>query len=270
MVDTSISLISIDEIVKTLREQISKGEMPWAEQTERALYEFVSELTGLSEDRISELMLEQCGKEMLERIQNVTDLYNPEDGLYVFCYNDDGAICVYDKIDVKRAEEIARNAKEAGEHWSQFLGFGGDVYEEDGENGKYQTNLEWCIEHCTSKWIDTDKYLDTLPEKNDAETSDEGQYKVYCKVDDYEYTVELVLETDDLGEAVSEALCYIVPGKYAEEFREMLIDDAKFHVEVRAEGKLLFYVDQNGGKHIEAEDEKIREAIKKVMTEVER
>ncbi len=251
-IDTKLPLVSIEEIITALRNQIKPSDLPWAEENERALYNFASDLTGLSTDRICELMDDQAADEMLKRIQSGTDLYNPEKKLYVFCYNEEGSICVY-HIDNDRAAELAKEAKEAGEYWGALLGPGGAIYD-DPESTYYRaeqgSNIDWCRDEYGGEWIDTNKYLDTLPKKDDAAVPEAGRYKVICRIKHparpTEITIKFVRKTDSINKAISEARSYKLSETDAAEYAAELGEGFEMHMEVQAEGKTIFWRDNNG------------------------
>ena len=87
----------------------------------------------------------ESAKDMYEEARDC-DLYNKELELYVFGYNDFGALCYY-HIDEEEAEELRRKSRENDdEYWGAFLGIGGYVlddmdfypedYDEDNEKCK--------------------------------------------------------------------------------------------------------------------------------------
>lgn len=96
-------------------------------------------------------------QEMLDTVQCGNDLFCPKDGLYVFEYNDEGAICSY-RTSLWEAMKIQDLAKEGGDYWGAFLGPGGSIYDDpshDGFNPEYDTsNLGFCEEHFESEWVD--------------------------------------------------------------------------------------------------------------------
>ena len=98
------------------------------------------------------------GDEMLSTLKEGIDLYNPEDELFVFLYNDAGSICSY-RIDPKEAAELAKLAAEPeGECWSGFLGIGGSIFDDphyENYNPKLPNNIDFCREHYRGSWFDT-------------------------------------------------------------------------------------------------------------------
>ena len=74
--------------------------------------------------------------EMLKFIQDGNDLWSPSEELYIFVYNEDGAICTYN-IDLTEAKELSLKAELHDEYWSAFLGWGGSIYDPP-------RNLELC------------------------------------------------------------------------------------------------------------------------------
>lgn len=79
--------------------------------------------------------------DMYDKITH-NDLYSDEDELYVFNYNDDGAICVY-HITNKEAKELEQKSLELNEYWGAFLGIGGDIYDNP---------MDFCNEHYEGRW----------------------------------------------------------------------------------------------------------------------
>lgn len=96
-------------------------------------------------------------QEMLDTIQRGTDLYNPECGIYVFVYNDEGSICYY-SIDREQASELAAKVKVTDEYWGAFLGWGGHIIDvpdhECWEEGM-AVPLDFCKEVYRGQWFDT-------------------------------------------------------------------------------------------------------------------
>ena len=93
-------------------------------------------------------------EEMLETIQSGTDLYNSENELYVFGYNDAGSICVYDNIDEEQAAEL----KTKEEYWGAYLGWRGSAIYDDPSHecntDGVPENLNWCEAHYDLEWED--------------------------------------------------------------------------------------------------------------------
>lgn len=103
------------------------------------------------------------GATLLEEINDGTDLYSPSSGIYVFSYNDKGAIAVYD-VSVDEAEALIEKSNKAdGEYWGAFLGVGGYIYDayDDKETPPTSvTNLDKCNELAKiTDWIPT-KYFE--------------------------------------------------------------------------------------------------------------
>lgn len=97
-------------------------------------------------------------KEMYDTLGSGLDLYNEENGLYVFSYNDAGALCYYE-LDSAEAKKIACMAVENDEYWGAFLGCGGHILD-NSEYDKYrytqnelnhalylQPSIDFCKEH---------------------------------------------------------------------------------------------------------------------------
>ncbi len=97
--------------------------------------------------------------EMLSCLQDGTDLYSPEAEIYVFVYNNRGAIAYYN-ISKERVSELAGMAREYEDYWGAFLGIGGWIIEPEDEDYEYfddptGTEIENWIEY---EWEDTDTY----------------------------------------------------------------------------------------------------------------
>ena len=90
---------------------------------------------------------------MYHYIKNGNDLYNPKLGIYVFIYNDRGALCYY-KIDPSFAKELCKTT----DNWSELLGPGGYIL--DDESGTEEQSLTPSYDFCKqyfalSGWINT-------------------------------------------------------------------------------------------------------------------
>lgn len=68
------------------------------------------------------------GQEMYDCLQH-GDLYNEEQEMYVFLYNEDGAVCSY-SISPEDAAVLEKKAYEANEYWGAFLGVGGYIHDD--------------------------------------------------------------------------------------------------------------------------------------------
>lgn len=79
----------------------------------------------------------KTGQEMLDYIHTGNDLYCEETGLYLFEYNDRGAVCYYN-ISNEKARDLQKLSEiYDGEYWGGFLGVGGHIIEPEGENYEY-------------------------------------------------------------------------------------------------------------------------------------
>ena len=88
----------------------------------------------------------KSGREMLETIQANHDLYNKELKVYVFLYNEEGGIAVYNKITPETARQLNKDMLEAGErYWGSMLGVGGFIYDNNDE--AEVDALKWCEDH---------------------------------------------------------------------------------------------------------------------------
>lgn len=83
----------------------------------------------------------KSGADFYEAINN-SDLYNDERCLYVFLYNEAGAVCVY-SIQKEEAEDLENKSKEYDEYWGAFLGIGGEIYDDP---------MEFCDEEYAGDW----------------------------------------------------------------------------------------------------------------------
>ena len=96
-------------------------------------------------------------QEMLNTIQSDVDLYCPEEELYVFNYNIDGAICSY-RINRFDAIELQKMSTVGDDYWGAFLGLGGSVYDDPSDDyydPDYCTsNLDFCEQWYKYNWID--------------------------------------------------------------------------------------------------------------------
>lgn len=92
-------------------------------------------------------------EEMLEKIRNGFDLFNPESEEYVFCYNEEESICMY-HISEDEAIELAQKCLSSKEEcWSAFLGHGGQIF--DGDDA-----MTWCEDKWMSEsWVRTHNFL---------------------------------------------------------------------------------------------------------------
>lgn len=80
----------------------------------------------------------------IEYIQSGKDLYSPSLELYLFAYNEDGAICAYTVT-----EEKAQELNKQEEYWGAYLGAGGNIY--DNVKGSFEN------EYKVDDWIDVTK-----------------------------------------------------------------------------------------------------------------
>lgn len=110
------------------------------------------------------------GKEMYELITSGVDLYNKNDGVYVFLYNDADALCCY-YLDEDEAKSIASDANNANEYWGAFLGVGGYILDDtDYDCFRYSNNederylylspsFEFCNEYYNHNgWMTTKEF----------------------------------------------------------------------------------------------------------------
>lgn len=94
------------------------------------------------------------GEDMYEKIRlNDYELYSENTELYVFPYNNRGAVAYY-HIDKKRAIELEKAASETDEYWGALLGPGGCICDApDDEPVPDCSALDFCNEHYQDGWI---------------------------------------------------------------------------------------------------------------------
>lgn len=104
------------------------------------------------------------GQSMFAFVDDGQDLYSPSAGIYIFGYNDRGAVATYD-ISHDEAEELIQKANESDEYWGAFLGIGGTIYDAfDKDNSPSSTtNLDKCAELAEIKdWVPTNYFKEEL------------------------------------------------------------------------------------------------------------
>lgn len=100
---------------------------------------------------------------------NNGELYNPVKEVYMFQYNEDGAICYY-CISEDHAAELAVKSIEDGEYWGAYLGTGGHIYEAE-------EALEICNDFADENWINCREYAADILLK---EAKKRSGYKFSC------------------------------------------------------------------------------------------
>ena len=100
-------------------------------------------------------------EELLDCVRTGVDLYSPSLELYMFLYNDDGAICTY-----SIAHDHALELSQKDEYWGAYLGPGGSIY--DDPEGEFEN--EW----------DADDWINVLKEQ--ASWVDENANNVVCYI----------------------------------------------------------------------------------------
>lgn len=132
-------------------------------------------------------------EEMYEYLKNGYALYHPKSEIYVFLYNAKGALCTY-HLSKDQVKEISKQAKQNHEHWETFLGFGGDVLEDD--EFSITPSLEFCEKHYQeSDWLDTEDI-----------NLEEPDYYLLCCLDDENYTSAQYFTFSSMTEA--KEFCY--------------------------------------------------------------
>jgi len=89
------------------------------------------------------------GKEMYDYLLNGNDLYEPQLGIYVFLYNDDGALCTYN-LSKLQAAELNKEVRENGDYWGAYLGRGGKILDDEPD-----ASYRFCDLYYNRNWIDT-------------------------------------------------------------------------------------------------------------------
>ena len=108
----------------------------------------------------------ESARHMYECIAEGNDLYSKELGIYVFVYNEAGALCYYNLSLQEVADILAKQkAAEQEEYWAGFLGPGGYILDDTefdehrysgGElHDKYiQPSLDFCEQHfAVQDWV---------------------------------------------------------------------------------------------------------------------
>lgn len=108
-------------------------------------------------------------EEMYRYLENEGDLYNPLLELYVFLYNEAGALCTYN-ISEEKAMELSVKSKKYNEDWSAFLSVGGNILDNDDFDREHKRDsyLELSYEFC-KKHFNKDGWSDTKRIKNGGE-----------------------------------------------------------------------------------------------------
>lgn len=78
-------------------------------------------------------------KKMREYIQSGRDIYSPSLEIYMFLYNEEGAICQY-----SIRQDEAKELNEKDEYWGAYLGTGGIIYDDPVDDlfkGKYYIKI---------------------------------------------------------------------------------------------------------------------------------
>ena len=123
------------------------------------------------------------GNAMYEYVHAGNDLYSKSLGVYLFDYNDAGALCCY-TLQPEEFAEAARLCKESGEYWGAFLGWKGsailDESEYDDDEHRYSDNwemrkmylkpsLDFCDEtYMAEDWMNTGEVTEEYILEEDA------------------------------------------------------------------------------------------------------
>lgn len=155
------------------------------------------------------------GMEMYECISKGMDLYSKSLNMYVFAYNDAGALCSY-TLFPDEVKEILRRKKETNEYWGAYLGVGGSILEEsDYDDDEYRYSEGWeknklylapSLKFCddlfrVKDWVDTEsvtmEFLDEEPKETEI-------YAVYAEDNTERLSFSDIDFYTDLEIAVSE------------------------------------------------------------------
>ena len=97
------------------------------------------------------------GKEMYDYLQNSGDLYCQEEEIYLFMYNEAGALCYY-HVSPEEAKELSVKAREMEDYWGAFLGTGGCILDEEEPEYSIKPSFDFCDEQFNKDWIPTSDY----------------------------------------------------------------------------------------------------------------
>lgn len=97
------------------------------------------------------------GKEMYDYLQNSGDLYCQEEEIYVFMYNEAGALCYY-YVSKDEAKALSLQSKEMDDYWGAFLGTGGCILDEEELEYSIQPSFDFCNEQFDKDWVSTSEY----------------------------------------------------------------------------------------------------------------
>lgn len=96
------------------------------------------------------------GAEMLDYLIDGNDLYSPDLEIYVFCYNDIGAIAYYG-IDKEQAVSLEKESRLSGEYWGAFLGPGGYICDDPSDSynppSPGNSNIDFCNMYYSANWL---------------------------------------------------------------------------------------------------------------------
>lgn len=109
--------------------------------------------------------------EMYEYLKDHSGLYNEDLNLFVFHYNDAGALCYY-HLEPEKALELSKKAKLKEDNWESFLGMGGTILDDTRFYDKREDasvsylyrkpSLDFCREYFGKPgWINCDDYGET-------------------------------------------------------------------------------------------------------------
>ena len=98
------------------------------------------------------------------------DLYSKKLGIYVFEYNDAGALCIY-SLDPEQVVELIKDSKETGDYWAGFLGWQGSeiLDESDYDDDEHRYSEDWelrelylkpSLDFCDNTYM-VDDWMDT-------------------------------------------------------------------------------------------------------------
>ena len=138
-------------------------------------------------------------EELLDCIRTGVDLYSPSLELYMFLYNDAGAVCTY-----SIAHDHALELVQKDEYWGAYLGPGGSIY--DDPEGEFEN--EWDADDWISvsreqaSWVDenANNVVCYIPEKRVLIFMQEGSG---CNFDNEDMMPTWIIRRTGMMETIS-------------------------------------------------------------------
>ena len=203
------------------------------------------------------------GKEMYDFLASGKDLYSSKLEIYVFEYNDAGALCYYGLSDTEVKEIVEK--KRPDEYWAAYLGPGGSILdssEYDDDEHRYsedeakrnlylQPSIDFCNENYSNEdWIDTDDLsLELLKELSHEKLKKDIMYELSeFKDEDGHIYIPVDLDDDFYNEGLSEdAIKEILSAPSPEEIFDKEIHSSfyvsSFFDDVNSEEEISFLED---------------------------